>query len=143
MKMKNYQENARIPNNGILKVIYFSLFPFHFHPFPPFPFLKPSRGSIKRNQTVSFSNELFLTLNLLLKCKPFTQSGNRSELVSARAPGTCESSGRKKYFLSSSQNKEQIEGGYLAPGLVLTLTNFIQESNIISFIVESSIRNIK
>ena len=90
-----------------------------------------------------FLMNFFLTLNLLLKCKPFTQSGNRSELVSARAPGTCESSGRKKYFLSSSQNKEQIEGGYLAPGLVLTLTNFIQESNIISFIVASSIKNIK
>ena len=99
-------------------------------------FLSSSQGGgvSKGIKQYLFLMNFFLTLNLLLKCKPFTQSGNRSELVSARAPGTCESSGRKKYFLSSSQNKEQIEGGYLAPGLVLTRTNFIQESNIISFI---------
>ena len=59
---------------------------------------------------------------------------SESPLVTVSLCKSSPSVKKKKYLLCSPPNKEQIGGGYLAPGLVLTLTNFIQENKIIFFI---------
>ena len=92
-------------------------------------------GVFRRNRTLFFvSNELFVlpfifyvTQSVSVVC------GYKSERAGVRAPEIKKNS-KNKYFLCSSPYKEQIGGGYLAPGLVLTLPNFIQENYIIFFI---------